>query len=735
MKAKKRFLSILLCIMMVLGLIPTMSLTVYADDAVGSSWTVDSDGALSLSETAANKAVGALNQGNMILIGTKGGTITSLPSGDGIVTKMSTSENAAMIRYATAADKATIVNAVKGIKFSSDTTQVHIDVTLGDTTESMSGPENFGVLNADGEAHVYKLINNGSPISWIDAFDKSVKATDTIGGLKGYLATVTTADEANMVKGFYNSTEAGTWIGGTSLHYSTDPNVDYDNAGKVTPSNYSPGGVSVSNQKISANDGTYYCPFPSGSVSSGSYYDYYYWACGPEQGQPISTSLWTNNEPNNADDSRGGETCIVSPWGGNAKFNDFSPFNTVTKYFVEFSAYSEGLAPGASYNSITVYKVTFDGNGATGSIAPMEKFKGENLTLPTDYTGFTIPSGSTQFAGWFDANNNLVATYADDAPTTFYAHWLNDPTIPIVTANNRTYDGTEKPLVTVEGEPTGGTMQYVLGTDATTAPTDGWNVSIPSGTNAGTYYVWYKVVGDNGYLDSELKCVTVTITEVPAPSEDVPTGFVKDVTGTSEASGSYAFGQKIVNNDNLKTLLSLSDEEVNQGTNVWLDVTELGDKVSETDKALIDGVKGDYTVGLYLDINLYKKVGNSDAVKITKSNGKVKVSILIPEKLWKSERTFEIIRIHEGVATVIPGSYDENTHVFTFETDEFSTYAIAYKDAVTPSSDSGSSPAPVNTTTIPKTDGNTGLGIWYLLLAMSASVLGLLVFVRIRKEN
>ena len=49
-----------------------MSLKVHADDTVGSSWTVDSDGALSLSETAANKAVGALNQGNMILIGTKG---------------------------------------------------------------------------------------------------------------------------------------------------------------------------------------------------------------------------------------------------------------------------------------------------------------------------------------------------------------------------------------------------------------------------------------------------------------------------------------------------------------------------------------------------------------------------------------------------------------------------------------------------------------------------------------
>ena len=44
-----------------------------------------------------------------------------------------------------------------------------------------------------------------------------------------------------------------------------------------------------------------------------------------------------------------------------------------------------------------------------------------------------------------------------------------------VSANNRGYDGTEKPLVTVTGEPTGGKMQYVLGTDAATAPTTGWS--------------------------------------------------------------------------------------------------------------------------------------------------------------------------------------------------------------------------------------------------------------------
>lgn len=519
MKTKKRFLSLLLSLALVLGLMPGMSLTASADGTAGSSWTENSDGTLSLSDTAANKAAGTLTKGNMILIGTKGGTISNLPSGTGIVTKASSSNNAAMIRYTSAVNKDTIVAAIQSVKFSSSTTQVHIDVTVGSTTDSMSGTTNFGVLNADGEAHVYKLIKHGSSISWIDAFSNTVNAADTIGGLKGYLATVTTADEAMMVRDFYNSNDSGTWIGGTSLHYSTDSSTTYENAGKVTPSNCSAGGSSVSSQKISATSGTYYCPFGSSSVSASLYYSYYYWACGPEQGQEISKSLWASGEPNNSDNSRGGETCIVSPWGGKAEFNDFSPFNAVSDYFVEFSAYSDGLADGAAYNSITVYKVTFDGNGATGSIASMEKFKGEAVTLPTDYTGFTLPSGTSGFAGWFDAadgsNENPVTMYAEDAPKTFYAHWLKKPIAAEVTANNRTYDGSEKPLVTVDDSTlVGGTMQYALGMDATTAPTAGWGASIPTATDAGTYYVWYKVVGDTDHIDSNAECVPVEILEL-----------------------------------------------------------------------------------------------------------------------------------------------------------------------------------------------------------------------------
>ena len=53
------------------------------------------------------------------------------------------------------------------------------------------------------------------------------------------------------------------------------------------------------------------------------------------------------------------------------------------------------------------------------------------------------------------------------------------------TAKNLNYNGQAQELVTA-GTATGGSMQYAIGTDATTAPTSGWGTSIPTATEVGT---------------------------------------------------------------------------------------------------------------------------------------------------------------------------------------------------------------------------------------------------------
>ena len=52
-------------------------------------------------------------------------------------------------------------------------------------------------------------------------------------------------------------------------------------------------------------------------------------------------------------------------------------------------------------------------------------------------------------------------------------------------AKTLTYTGSAQELVTA-GEADGGKMQYAIGKDATTAPTDSWSTSIPTATDAGT---------------------------------------------------------------------------------------------------------------------------------------------------------------------------------------------------------------------------------------------------------
>ena len=74
------------------------------------------------------------------------------------------------------------------------------------------------------------------------------------------------------------------------------------------------------------------------------------------------------------------------------------------------------------------------------------------------------------------------------------------------------YNGEAQTLIAA-GTATGGTLHYGLGT-AEAAPTDDgdWSTDLPTATDGGTYYVWYKVVGDDthhGILGTSPVAVTI----------------------------------------------------------------------------------------------------------------------------------------------------------------------------------------------------------------------------------
>lgn len=141
-----------------------------------------------------------------------------------------------------------------------------------------------------------------------------------------------------------------------------------------------------------------------------------------------------------------------------------------------------------------------------------------DVKIPADLTDgeYTLKVFSEQYNG--DAFTDYASEFDEVALTVGKAY----PTAAAVTANNRKYDGTKKPLVTVdESILVGGTMQYALGKDAKTAPEEGWSETIPSAAEKGTYYVWYMVKGDDNHNDSAPQSVTVTISEKgPEPVDE-----------------------------------------------------------------------------------------------------------------------------------------------------------------------------------------------------------------------
>ena len=83
-----------------------------------------------------------------------------------------------------------------------------------------------------------------------------------------------------------------------------------------------------------------------------------------------------------------------------------------------------------------------------------------------------------------------------------------DPTYTAPTAKTGlTYNGQEQELIT-PGSATGGTMQYKLGGGR-------YSTELPTATNADTYTVYYKVVGDASHNNTAEQSITVTIGKAP----------------------------------------------------------------------------------------------------------------------------------------------------------------------------------------------------------------------------
>ena len=171
--------------------------------------------------------------------------------------------------------------------------------------------------------------------------------------------------------------------------------------------------------------------------------------------------------------------------------------------------------------------------------------------------------------------------------------------------------------------------------------------------------------------------------------------------------------------DQLLNLAKLSEDEnkaVKAGNKTQFVLSASGMTPTKEEIALIQSVLGNNAIGQYLNLNLTLKISGRADRQITDLSAPMYIAITIPQNLVNHdssiERTYRIVRIHDGVATLIDGTYDAATNQFTFATDGFSTYALVYED--------------VNTTLTgrsPKTGDNSMWMVWTLILCAGCSIL------------
>jgi len=164
---------------------------------------------------------------------------------------------------------------------------------------------------------------------------------------------------------------------------------------------------------------------------------------------------------------------------------------------------------------------TYDGNGVEVVVSKTGSLENTDIpvTLTKDgeaFTGEPVNAGAYTASITLGENENAVV-----ASVEFIIEKANPVIAAAPTPNTLTYTSEALYLITA-GEANGGTMVYSL------TENGDYTTTIPQGTNAGDYTVWYYVQGDANHNDSAKDSVSVSIAKatvtVTADAKSKPYG-------------------------------------------------------------------------------------------------------------------------------------------------------------------------------------------------------------------
>ena len=166
--------------------------------------------------------------------------------------------------------------------------------------------------------------------------------------------------------------------------------------------------------------------------------------------------------------------------------------------------------------------ITYGGNIATG----MNQVTSTGLASGDTLESVTLEASTSNVPGGTIKPTGAVIKHSGEDVTANYTIAYQEGTLTInkaqaavtgnPTANTLTYTGAAQALVTA-GTASVGEVVYSL------TKTGTYSTTIPTGTNAGSYTVWYKVEGTTNYEGTALASVDVTIAQATAPAPQTGT--------------------------------------------------------------------------------------------------------------------------------------------------------------------------------------------------------------------
>ena len=171
--------------------------------------------------------------------------------------------------------------------------------------------------------------------------------------------------------------------------------------------------------------------------------------------------------------------------------------------------------------------------------------------------------------------------------------------------------------------------------------------------------------------DKDGKNITAD-TEINAVYTKNQPGEYADVTPDINVGG----GKVAEEIEELKEKVPFTQEEEKQieygaDVEVWLEIKDISDSVSSEEKAKVEEKLGDADVALYLDIAMFKQVGENEASRLTQLSDKVQITFKLDDSYINTDkdvtRTYSIIHVHDGKAEVITPIFDANAKTLSFQ--------------------------------------------------------------------